>query len=152
MRPRKYCHSRLWRRTGHGKHNCYPRRASHLIHGHALHEKGLQRQLGQQPGTKSARGPVDKSRVNCWFCSPVGLHRVIFGRASGGVFNTVVFDGRGRKKDDCFLGDQTRRHPTLPRPAPPRRPPCAGPPRPIRGMSGLWIRQVNLLRTRHSAL
>ena len=42
------------------------------VPGHALLEKGLQRQLcrrrytGQQLGTKSARGPTDKSLVNRW--------------------------------------------------------------------------------------
>ena len=41
------------------------------IQGHALHEKGLQftktnrrRYTGQRPGTKRARGPADKPRIN----------------------------------------------------------------------------------------
>ena len=42
------------------------------VPGHALHEKGLQRQIrrrryiGQQPGTKSASRPADKPVINRW--------------------------------------------------------------------------------------
>ena len=75
-------------------------------------------------------------RLNNW---------VTVARASGESFKTDVFDGRGTKRVGCFLGEPTHRHPVLPRPAPPRRPPCAGPPRPARGMAGFWIRQIKII-------
>ena len=50
------------------------------------------RYSGQQPGTKSARGPADKPLVNRGFCSPIGLNRISLVRACKGAFRTVVHD------------------------------------------------------------
>ena len=69
--------------------------------GHALHEKGLQRQkrrrsTGQQPGTTSARGPADKPRINRGstgdFVPAFGLHRISLVRASGKTFRRRFHD------------------------------------------------------------
>ena len=67
-----------------------------------------------------------------------------FDRVSGGTFKPIVFDGLGGKRDGCFLGEPTCRRPVLLRPAPHCHLPCTGPPRPARGMSGFWIRQIEL--------
>ena len=106
------------------------------VPGHALHEKGLQRQLrrrryiGQQPGMKSGRRPADKPWVNRGFCSSIGLHRVGFVRASRDTPRRVIFDRLGGARDGCLLGEPTRRRPVLPVPAPLRRPAVRRPPDP----------------------
>ena len=42
---------------------------------YAFHKKNTKtkkrRSIGQQPGTKSARGPADKPLDNRWLCSPI---------------------------------------------------------------------------------
>ena len=55
---------------------CY-RLSCSFIPGHALHEMCVtksdrHRSIGQQPGTKSARGPADTPRVNRALCSSIG--------------------------------------------------------------------------------
>ena len=91
-------------------------------------ETNKRRSTGHQPGTKSVRGPANKTRINRgstgYRVPPFGLHRISFVRASGESFNTVVFDCLEGKGVGCFLGEPTRRRPVLPRPAlPPRRAP-----------------------------
>ena len=80
------------------------------------------RYAGQQPRTKSDRLPADKPRVNRTFCSPIGLHRVYFVRASRDTSRRVFFDRLESVRDGCLLGEQIRRRPILLRPAPPRCP------------------------------
>ena len=45
----------------------------------------------QQPGTKSARCPADKTLVNRPLCSPIGLHKILYVRVPGGTFRPIVF-------------------------------------------------------------
>ena len=114
---------------------CYsmPCRAlrSHVIPGHALHEKGLQRQTGVGPLVSSQEQrallvsvisrlstncqPV----VNCSLCSFIGLHRISLVRACGETFRRRVFDALGGTRDACLLGKLFCRRPILPGPAPP---------------------------------
>ena len=100
------------------------------IPGHALHEEGLQRQIGvgTQVSSQERRAAVfprinrlstdRQSRV----CSSVGLHRISFVRASEDTFKTVTPDALEGKRAARLLGEPTRRRPVLPRPALPRRP------------------------------
>ena len=46
-----------------------------------LTETHRRRRTGQQPGTKSGRLPANNPIVNCVFCSPVGLHKILFVRS-----------------------------------------------------------------------
>ena len=99
---------------------------------------------------KNRLSTADKARVNRGFCFSIGLHRISFFRASEYVGGqTVVFDAPEGKRGGCFLGEPTRRRrPVLPGSAPRPRPaalPCDGPPRPARGMSGFWTRQVTFI-------
>ena len=97
------------------------------IPGHALHEKGLQRQISAGPLVSSQeRRAAVVPRVNRGLCSSIGLHRNSCVRASGESFKRVVFDPLGGKRVGRLLGGPTRRRPVLPGPAPPRR----APPRP----------------------
>ena len=59
-----------------------------------------------------------------------------------------MFDALEGTRVGCLLGEPIRRRPVLPGSAPPRPavPPCAAPSRPVRGMSGFWIRQINMHR------
>ena len=97
------------------------------------------RYAGQQPGTKSGRGPADKPVVNRTFCSSTGLNGISIVRASEESFRTVVFDALETKRVCRLLGESSRRRPAPSRPA---TPPRAAQPRPARGMSGFWIRQI----------
>ena len=134
---------------------CAPTRPACGILGHALHEKGLQRQkgvgsTGQQPETKSASRSGDKPRINRLstgdFVSAFGLHRISLVRASGETFRRRFVSALEGMMDPCLLGEQFCWHLVLPdsRPA---APPCA-PTRPARGMSGFWTRQVSGFWTR----
>ena len=97
---------------------------------------------------KEGAGPLASSqerralavpRINCWFCSPIGLHRISFVLASE---DTYVPDRSARlegARDGRLLGEPFHRRSVLPSPpAPPRR----APPRPAGGISGFWIRQI----------
>ena len=57
----------------------------------------MRRFTGQQPWTKSGLRPADKPVVNRGFCSPIGLHRISFGRASEESFRTVSTMSEGQK-------------------------------------------------------
>ena len=117
------------------------------IPGHALHEKGLQRQIsvgyiGLQPGMKSGCRPADKPLINRGLCSSNGLHRNSLVRASEEIpghpwdekglqmFRTVVFDALEGTRDGCVLREQTCRRPILPGPPRPDAPLCAARPDP----------------------
>ena len=84
---------------------------------------------GQQPGTKSARRPTDKMRVNRGFCSPIGLHTVSCDRSSRVMPRGVFFYHLGVGEGRLFPGqtDPSASCPARPRPAPPSR---RAPPRP----------------------
>ena len=74
-----------------------------MVPGHALHEKGLQRQLAvgtlvnrQQRRALAVpllnRGQIaDEPRANRGFCSSTGLHWISFVRACEETFRTVVY-------------------------------------------------------------
>ena len=104
------------------------------VPGHALHEKGLQRQkrrrsTGQQPRTKSAPRPADKPRFNRSFRSFIGLHRISLVCSSGETFRRRLFDALESAGEDCPLGEQFCWRTVLPDPAPPpRRAPRRDPP------------------------
>ena len=123
-------------------------RSSFVLPGHALHEKGLQRQIGvctdQQPGTKSSRRPADKPVVNRGFCSSIGLHRISFVLASEETFGTVSSMLRKARGKVVSWANRPVGVGVPFYPAPPRTaaPPSAAPPRPARGMSGVWTRQL----------
>ena len=119
------------------------------IPGHALREKGLQRQksvesTGQQPGTKSASRPADKPvthRLSTGgFVPAFGLHRVSLVRASGRTFRRRVLDSLEGARNACLLGELFCRRQSCP--TPPRRPAVRSDP--TRGMLGFWIRQVSI--------
>ena len=109
---------------------------------HALHEKGLQKQIGVGPSASSSeqraffvprinRGSMVVNR----FLSSIGLHRLSFARASEGSSRRVVYDSLESKKDHFFLANR-------PASAPPRLiPPCPTPSLTACCMSGFWIIQ-----------
>ena len=105
------------------------------IPGHALHEKGLQRQkgVGTLVSSQEQRAllvPVINRLstacqpvVNRGFCSSIGLHSISLVRASRGTPRRSVFHRLGGKRVGFLLGEQScRRRPVLPVPARPHRP------------------------------
>ena len=98
--------------------------------------------IGQQPGTKGGRRPVEKRRVNRWFCSPIGLHRGFFffvlPETRPGGFSTTVW-----RVAASVVSWTNRPVGVLCCPSPPYSAvqPCAAAPIPAHGMSGLWARQ-----------
>ena len=89
----------------------------HIIPGHALHEKGLLRQIGDDPLVSSQERrallvlvisrlqTAYKPLINRCFCSAIGLNRILLVRASSGkTFGRRVFDALGNTRDDCVLG------------------------------------------------
>ena len=115
---------------------------SAIIPRHALHEKGLQRQIGvgtlvcSQEWRAAVVPRINRLStayqplVNRGLCSPNGLHRNSLSRASENMFRTIVFDALEGTRDGCVLRQQTRRRPTLPGPPRPAAPPCATRPYP----------------------
>ena len=90
--------------------------------GHALHEKGLQRQIGVGTLLSSQkRRALFVPRFNRTFCSSTGLHRISFVRASEETFTRVLFGTLSGTKERCPLGEPNRRRPFRPGPAWPRR-------------------------------
>ena len=97
-----------------------------FIPGHALHEKGLQRQKGGGPlvGSQEQRALLVPllNRLSTARCAPeFGLLGISPVRASGGTFIRRFFDALGCMRDACLLGDLFRRRPVLPGPGPPLR-------------------------------
>ena len=111
-----------------------------MVPEHALHEKGLQRQIGvgtlvSSQEQRALLVPVIKTGrkvlvVNRMLCSPNGLHGISLVRASEELFRTVVFDALGGARDGRVLCEQSRRRPILPGPPRPAAPPCAARPDP----------------------
>ena len=92
------------------------------IPGHALPEKGLQRQIGVGTLVSSQeRRALFVPRFNRTFCSSTGLHRISFVRASEESFTRVLFGTLLDTRDRCPLGEPNRRRPFRPGPAWPRR-------------------------------
>ena len=102
------------------KKSRFPSRS--LIPGHALHEKGLQRQIGVGTLLSSQkRRALFVPRFNRTFCSSTGLHRISFVRAFEESFRRVVFGTLLGTRDRCPLGGPNRRRSFRPGPAWPRR-------------------------------
>ena len=129
-----------------------------FVPGHALYEKGLQRQIGVGTlvSSQERRGLAVPSTnrgstagqplVNRGFSSSVGLHRISFVRASEETSRTVSsirWRARGRV---VSWPDRPDGVPSYPAPTPLAAPPCAAPTRPARSVSGFWIRQVYQIR------
>ena len=103
-----------------------------FVPGHALREKSITDtkkgdcSFVQQPGRKSAVGPVDKTGyqplVNRSLCSSIGLYRISPGRASEKAFKRRFFDALEGMRDACLLGELFCRRPVLAGPAPPSLP------------------------------
>ena len=118
-----------------------------FIPGHALHEKGLQRQMGAGTLVNSQeRRAAVVPRFNRWFCSPVGLHGNSCFRACRKTPRRVVYECLEGKRVGFILVGPTRRGPVLPVPPSPAAPPCAAPRRPARGMSRFWNRHMLIRR------
>ena len=105
-----------------------------LFPGHALHEKGLQRQQGGGPlvGSQERRallGPLISRLQTADFVPAFGLHKISLVRASGETFRRRFFDALGGTRVACLLGELFCRRSILPGPAPPpRRAPRRDPP------------------------
>ena len=120
------------------------------IPGHALHEKGLQRQIrrrrstGQQPGTKSASRLGDKpviNRLSSGRCVPpsvyIGFRLFCFWRDVQATCSPCLGGYEGR-----LCPGRTVLSASSPARVRPAAPPCAAPTQPAGGMSGFWTRQV----------
>ena len=112
-----------------------------VIPGHALHEKGLQRQKGVGPLVSSQEHrallvpQLNRLSTGCQpivnrsLGSSIGLRRILLARASGETFRRRVFDALEGARDTCPLGELFCRRPALPGPTPlPRRAPRPEPP------------------------
>ena len=106
------------------------------VPGHALHEKGLQKQrgVGSLVSSQERRaGFVPRINRTSTGRQPdvlflIGLHGFLLARASEETFRTAVFDALEGTRDVCLLDEPIRRRPVLPGPALSRRP--AMPPHP----------------------
>ena len=105
--------------------------------GHALHEKGLQRQkrrrfTGQQSGTKSAFRLAVKALINrgstAHFVPPFVYIGFSLVRPSGKTLKQRSCNPLEDTRDLCFLGEQFCWHPILPDPGRFRRAPRPDPP------------------------
>ena len=99
----------------------------HIIPGHALHEKGLQRQKNVGPLVSSQEQRallvprLNRSSTGD-FVPAFGLNRISFVRVSGETFRQYVLDALEGTRKACFLGGLFCRRPVLTDPAPsPRR-------------------------------
>ena len=93
----------------------------HRIPGHALHEKGSQRQkgVGSLVSSQERRAllvPVTNRLSTGDFVPAFGLHRISLVRASGETFRRRVFDALEGTRKDCPLGEQFCWHTVLPAP------------------------------------
>ena len=101
--------------------------------GHALHEKGLQKQKSVGPLVDSqVQRALLVPRLNglqtgcplVIFVPAFGLHRISIVRDSGKTLRRVFFDALGVTRDPCLLSDMFCRRPVLPGPSDqPRRAP-----------------------------
>ena len=116
-----------------------------LLPGYALHEKDLQRQVGDSTLISSQERralavPGDKPLVNRWLCSPIRLHRefllfVLLGNRSGQL-STMHWGREGRLSPG--RADPSASHIARPSPA------CAAPTQPARGMSVRVLDSTNI--------
>ena len=94
------------------------------VSGHALHEKGLQRQvgIGTLVSSQERRAAVVLV-VNRTLCSPNGLHKISFVRASEESSKTVILDALEEKRVVLSPGrtDPPASHIAPPGHAPPPR-------------------------------
>ena len=102
--------------------------------GHALHEKGLQRQMGVGTlvSSQERRAPlvqqINRRRtgrerdVNRGFCSSVGVKNEFDCSCFRRNVQGSVLGSLGGKRESSLLAGSTQRRPVLPSPAPPRRP------------------------------
>ena len=109
-------------------------------------ETNRRRYSGQQPGTKSARGPADKPRMNrlstAGFVPPsvyIGFPLFVLAKRRSGQLSTIPWRARGTVGFLATRPVGILFCPALLRPA---APPCAAPTRTARGMFGFWTRQV----------
>ena len=101
-----------------------------LVPGHALHEKGLQRQksVGTLVSSQERRAlavPVINRLSTAGQPLISFLHRFTWDFVCScfrKVVQDSVFDSLEGKTEGCLLARSTRRRPVLPSPAPPRRP------------------------------
>ena len=87
-------------------------KAKTSLPGHALHEKGVQRQKNVGPIVSSQErrallGPRSKHGL----CSPTGLHSMSLVRASEETFTTIVFDALEGARVGRLLGEPICRRP-----------------------------------------
>ena len=105
-----------------------------LVPGHALHEKGSQRQkgVGSLVSSQQRRAlpvPMTNRLSTAGFAPAFGLHRISLVRASGETFRRRVFDALEGTSEACSLDEQFCWHLLLPDSAPPpRRAPRPDPP------------------------
>ena len=119
------------------------------IPGHALHEKGLQRQEGAGPlvGSQERRAavvPLINRGSNAGFVPPpvyMAFRLFVLLKKRSGQVCSMPWRVRGSVVSwaNRFVGV-----PFCPVPPHPAVPPCAAPTRRARGMSGFWIRQVHI--------
>ena len=102
--------------------------------------------MGQQPGTKSGRRPIDKPVINCWstagFVPPsvyIGFPLFVLPRRCSGQLSSVRWGARAAAVSSA---NRPVGVPSCPLPPRPAAPPWAAPNRSARGMSGFWIRQM----------
>ena len=117
------------------------------VPGHALHEKGLQRQIGvgtlvRSQERRAIAVPVINRGSTAGFVPPavyIGFPLFVLPKSRSGQLSSMP--RRARRTVDSWAN---RSVDVLSCPAPrrPVAPPCAAPTRPARGMSGFWIRQI----------
>ena len=129
-----------------------------LIPGRALHEKGLQRQIGDGTLVNSQQRralavPVInrgwtgcQPRVNRTFCSFAGLHRNSFVRACEESFRTIVYIALESPRGGWLPRRPKCRHLVLPSVAPPRCRPAPCPPDPPVVCPGFGLDRLDLCR------
>ena len=125
-------------------------RTRNLFPGHALHEMGLQRQLGVgtlvSSQVRRAAVVPRKNRLSTRrFVPPavyIGFRLLMLPRGRLGQLSSMLLRARGTVVP---CAKRPVGVPSYPAPSRPAAPPCAAPPRPARGMSGFWTRQVRSL-------
>ena len=100
------------------------------ITGHALHEKGLQKQKSSGPRGSSQeqrallvlliKPDINRSSTR-HFVLAFGLNKILLARASDETFERCVLDALVGTRDACLLGGLFCRRPILTDPAPPPR-------------------------------